>query len=117
MHTGIDFYFDYGSPASYLAYMRLPAIAGRTGAQINYRPILLGGVLKATGNAAPTAIPAKKEWLLADLSRWAKRYGTPFQMNVLFSYRHLEFDAWRDRHAKSRPVQGVFRHRLSSDLG
>jgi len=84
MHTDIDFYFDYGSPTSYMAYMRLPAIAERTGAQINYRPILLGGVLKATGNAAPTEIPAKAEWLFADLSRWAKRYGMPFQRNPFF---------------------------------
>jgi 2-hydroxychromene-2-carboxylate isomerase len=84
MHTNIDFYFDYGSPTSYLAYRRLPAIAERTGAQINYRPILLGGILKATGNAAPTAVPAKGEWFFADLSRWANATGRRFKGILIF---------------------------------
>ena len=50
----IEFLFDYGSPFSYLADTQLPALAAKTGAKIVYTPILLGGVLKATGNASPT---------------------------------------------------------------
>ena len=45
-----EFFFDYGSPYSYLADSRLPALAERTGAEVAYRPMLLGGVFKATGN-------------------------------------------------------------------
>lgn len=89
MHMEVDFYFDYGSPSSYLAYQRLPAIAERMGARVNYRPILLGGVLKAIGNMAPGDVPAKGAWLFADLSRWARRYGVPFQQNPFFPINTL----------------------------
>jgi len=43
----LEFFFDYGSPYSYLANSRLPALAERTGAEVSYRPMLLGGVFKA----------------------------------------------------------------------
>jgi 2-hydroxychromene-2-carboxylate isomerase len=77
----IEFYFDYGSPFSYLADARLPAIAGRTGAAIVYRPMLLGAVLKATGNASPMTVPAKARYMGRELERWAKDYGVPFERN------------------------------------
>jgi len=32
----VEFLFDFGSPASYLAYKRLPALAARTGAPGDY---------------------------------------------------------------------------------
>ena len=39
----VDFYFDFGSPAAYLAHTQIPKIAAETGAQIDFKPILLGG--------------------------------------------------------------------------
>src|ERR1041385_624740 len=69
----IEFFFDYGSPASYLAYTQMPGLAQRTGATIVYRPMLLGGVFKATGNQSPINIPAKGAWMMTDLPRFAKR--------------------------------------------
>ena len=53
----LEFFFDYGSPYSYLANSRLPGLAERTGAELNYRPMLLGGVFKATGNSSPAVEP------------------------------------------------------------
>lgn len=44
MAKQIEFYFDYGSPFSYLADTQLPALAQRNGAEIVYRRILLGGI-------------------------------------------------------------------------
>jgi 2-hydroxychromene-2-carboxylate isomerase len=76
-----EFFFDYGSPFSYLADTQLAGIAARTGASIVYRPMLLGAVLKATGNASPMAVPAKGRYMGRELERWAKRYGVPFQPN------------------------------------
>jgi len=40
----VEFYFDLGSPYSYLAYYRLLQMAERQEIQIVYKPILLGGV-------------------------------------------------------------------------
>ena len=44
--AGVEFFFDDGSPYSYLADTRLAGLAERTGAEIVYRPMLLGGVYR-----------------------------------------------------------------------
>ena len=66
-----QFLFDFGSPASYLAWKRLPDLQARTGVAFELVPMLLGGVFKATGNASPVTIPAKGAWMGRDLARWA----------------------------------------------
>jgi len=80
----VEFLFDYGSPFSYLADTQLPALAQRTGAIIVYTPILLGGVLKATGNSSPMAVPAKGAYMRLELKRWARRYHVPDLVNPFF---------------------------------
>ena len=77
----LEFFFDFGSPTTYLAHTQLPGIAAQAGATLVYRPMLLGGVFKATGNASPVTVPAKGQWMFGDMARWAKRYGVPLAMN------------------------------------
>ena len=89
MGKTLEFLFDFGSPASYLAYKRLPPIVARTGALVDYVPMLLGGVFKATGNASPAEIPAKGRWMNADLARFAKRDGVVFNRNPYFPINTL----------------------------
>ncbi len=74
MRKTLEFFFDLGSPATYLAYTQLPALCAATGAQLVYRPMLLGGVFKATGNASPITIPAKGRYMFDDLARYGRRY-------------------------------------------
>lgn len=78
MYKTLDFYFDLGSPASYLAWTQLPTLCARHQAQLLYRPMLLGGVFQATGNASPAMVPAKGRYMFIDLARYAERYGVPF---------------------------------------
>jgi len=85
----IEFFFDVGSPASYLAWRQLPRIAAETNAVIAFRPMLLGGVFKATGNASPVTVPAKGRWMTDDLQRWARRYGVAFGLNPNFPINTL----------------------------
>ncbi len=85
----IEFFFDFGSPTTYLAHTQLPRIARDTGAQLVYRPMLLGGVFKATGNASPVTVPAKGRWMGEDIGRWAERYGVPFAFNPHFPINTL----------------------------
>lgn len=80
MTKTVECFFDVGSPAAYLAWTQLPRIAAETGAEVVWRPMLLGGVFKATGNSSPVMLPAKGRWLMADLARWAARYGVPFRV-------------------------------------
>jgi 2-hydroxychromene-2-carboxylate isomerase len=89
MGKTIDFYWDFGSPASYLAYTQLPQIARDAGATLVSHPVLLGGVFQATGNRSPVEVPAKGRWVLADLMRHARRYGVPFAMNPHFPVNTL----------------------------
>jgi 2-hydroxychromene-2-carboxylate isomerase len=77
----IEFFFDYGSPFSYLAHIQLPGFAKRNGATVVYRPILLGAVLKATGNSSPMTVPAKARYMAKELKRWAARYNVQFALN------------------------------------
>jgi len=80
----LEFFFDFGSPTTYLAHTQLPAIAKRTGAEVVYRPMLLGGVFKATGNQSPAVIAAKSKWMDGDLKAFARRYGVPYARNPWF---------------------------------
>lgn len=89
MSKSVEFFFDVGSPTTYLAWTQLPAIARETGAQIVWRPMLLGGVFKATGNASPVTVPAKGRWMGGDIARFAKRYGVPFAFNPHFPVNTL----------------------------
>lgn len=89
MNKTVEFFFDFGSPTSYLAWTQLPQIAAAAGAEIVWRPMLLGGVFKATGNQSPVSIPAKGRYMLQDLARFATRYGVPLAFNPHFPINTL----------------------------
>lgn len=89
MTKTVEFYFDVGSPAAYLAWTQLPKICADAGAKLVYKPMLLGGVFKDTGNAPPINIPAKGKWMLADLARYADYYGVPLNFNPYFPINTL----------------------------
>ncbi len=80
----IDFFFDIGSSYSYLAATQMARISQETGLPVRFRPFLLGGVFKATGNDMPAKLPAKARYMLEDMTRWAGDYGIPFQLNSRF---------------------------------
>jgi len=89
MSKTVEFFFDLGSPASYLAHTQLPELCRETGATLVYRPMLLGGVFQATGNASPAMIPAKGRYMIRDLARFAERYGVPMRFNPHFPINTL----------------------------
>jgi 2-hydroxychromene-2-carboxylate isomerase len=75
----LEFFYDFVSPYSYLASTRVEALCARTGASLRWRPFLLGGVFKATGNRAPIETVAKGRHMWTDLTRWANRYEVPLR--------------------------------------
>ena len=89
MARTLEFYFDYGSPYSYLADTQVEAIAQRAGATLVRKPMLLGGVFKATGNHSPAELPQKSAWSAFDMPIWARHYGVPFQRNPFFPVNTL----------------------------
>jgi 2-hydroxychromene-2-carboxylate isomerase len=79
-----DYYFDFGSLASYLAHTQLAKIQADTGASPVYLPMLLGAVFKATGNVSPASVPAKGKYVFMDFKRFADAYGVPLNTNPHF---------------------------------
>ncbi len=89
MAKELEFLFDVGSPAAYLAWTQLPRIVLETGATLAYKPMLLGGVFQATGNRSPMEVPPKARYMQDDLARFAERYGVVFRMNPHFPINTL----------------------------
>jgi len=84
MQKTFDYYFDFGSLATYLAHTQMPKICAETGASVNWLPMLLGGVFQATGNSSPMTVPAKGRYVYVDFKRYADAYGVPLNMNPHF---------------------------------
>jgi 2-hydroxychromene-2-carboxylate isomerase len=90
MTTSIDFYFDFGSPTAYLAFRRLQPFQSQYQFRINYRPVLLGGLFKATGNSSPVMVTAKAAYMMKqDLPRFVALYNVPFNNNSHFPINTL----------------------------
>jgi 2-hydroxychromene-2-carboxylate isomerase len=87
----LEFFFDYASPYSYLACQQVEAVAQRTGAELRWRPFLLGAVFKATGNVPPISTANKAAWLLRDVQEWTSYLGLPpFRMPENFPINSLK---------------------------
>ncbi len=84
MAKTFDYYFDFGSLATYLAHTQMDNIKAETGAIPIYLPMLLGAVFKATGNASPVRVPAKGKYIFVDFKRFANSYGVPLNNNPYF---------------------------------
>lgn len=75
----LEFFYDCGSPWTYLAFHRIEAIADAGGATLVWKPILVGGVFNAVNDsvyaqrAAPN--PRKLKYHLKDLQDWARFEG------------------------------------------
>src|SRR5689334_10844785 len=80
----VDFFFDLSSPYSYMAATQIGAIADKHAAELRWRPMVLAAVFKAVGNEMPARVAPKAQWMWRDLSRWAEKYGVPFQFTTRF---------------------------------
>lgn len=93
MARTIELFFDYTCPFAYLASTQARAVAARTGASLVWKPFLLGGVFRAQGtaqNLSETLSPAKAAHNLADMQRWARRFGVPLAMPAGHPMRSVE---------------------------
>jgi 2-hydroxychromene-2-carboxylate isomerase len=90
MPSTLEFYFDFGSPNAYIAHVRLPEILARTGARIEHKIMLLGGVFQATGNVSPAAVKFKIGYTRRDMLRFVNKHQVPFRMNPHFPVNTLK---------------------------
>lgn len=84
----VELYYDYSCPYAYLASTQIEALCARTGAELVWRPMLLGGVFRAIGAPdTPVLSPAKARLNFLDMHRWADWWGVPFVMPPLHPNR------------------------------
>jgi 2-hydroxychromene-2-carboxylate isomerase len=77
----VELYYDYSCPYAYLASTQIEALCARTGAELRWRPMLLGGVFRALGAPDTPVMAAPKARLNnLDMRRWADWFGVPFVM-------------------------------------
>lgn len=75
----LELWFDFSCPYAYLASRQ----ASRFGVELDWRPMLLGGVFRGIGagdGPMATLSPQKAAHNLHDMRRWAAHFGVPFQM-------------------------------------
>ena len=73
MNKSIDFYFDFISPYSYLAFKKIEILKGKNSININFKPILLGGLHKLGGITAPAFNERKMKNMKNDCILVAKK--------------------------------------------
>ena len=73
MIKSFDFFFDFTSPYSYLAHKQIRNIEYQNKIEINYKPILLGGLLSLAEIKAPAFIPSKAKFMIKDCKLFAKK--------------------------------------------
>ena len=87
MTKEIDFYFDFISPYTYLAYKKIQSLPKNI--KINYKPILLGGLHNLEGITAPAFIKPKLKHMISDCNLIAEKNKTDFIWNSKFPINSL----------------------------
>jgi len=80
----VDFYFEFSSPYGYIASCLADDFEKRIGRPVRWRPILLGPVLKITGQLALVDVPMKGEYSKKDFTRSARLHKVPFTYPAKF---------------------------------
>ena len=84
MIKSFQFFFDFGSPYSFLAHKVIRNIEQENSIKVKYMPILLGGLLKLSGIKANVDIPIKGKYMIRDCKLWAEKNNIHFKFNSYF---------------------------------
>ena len=84
MTRAFDFYFDFGSPYSFIAHKKILKLEKENAIKTQYKPILLGGLLKLAGIKANADIPIKGKYMIKDCKLCAENENIKFKFNNYF---------------------------------
>ena len=90
MTKSIDFYFDFISPYSYLAYKKINNLNLINKIDINYKPVFLGGLHKLGGITAPAFNERKMKNMKSDCELVASKNNIEFKWNKKFPINSLD---------------------------
>lgn len=85
----IDFYLDFISPYAYLAFEHLPQALEGLSYSVDYRPVLLGAVIRHHGQLGPAEIPVKRSWTYRHVMWLGHAHGIPIEMPATHPYNPL----------------------------
>ena len=89
MTKSLDFYFDFISPYSYLAYQKIKSLKRYNEILINYKPMLLGGLHNLGGITPPAFNERKLKNMKNDCELIAKKNKIQFIWNIKFPLNSL----------------------------
>jgi len=89
MTKSLDFYFDFISPYSFLAYKRIKSFEKKNELQISFKPILLGGLHKLGEITPPAFNERKMKNMKNDCDLVAKKNQIEFKWNEKFPINSL----------------------------
>tara|TARA_B100000902_G_scaffold266416_1_gene252501 strand:+ start:456 stop:1040 length:585 start_codon:yes stop_codon:yes gene_type:complete len=89
MTKTIDFYFDFISPYSYIAYQKIKKINKKNDYKFNLKPILLGGLHNLGGITAPAFNNQKLKNMKNDCELISKKNDFNFKWNDKFPINSL----------------------------
>jgi 2-hydroxychromene-2-carboxylate isomerase len=87
----IEFWYEFASTYSYLAAMRIEALATAAGVTVEWKPFLLGPIFHAQGwdNSPFNLYPVKGRYMVRDMERLAADRGLRFVMPEPFPQNSL----------------------------
>ena len=74
----MSFYFDFISPFSYFAWLKLKPMAQELGVKVELKPVALGPLLNHWQIKGPGEVTPKREFLLKQMLRYAETNNIPF---------------------------------------
>ena len=84
MIKSFEFYFDFGSPYTYLAHTQIRKVEKENSIKMKYMPVFLGGLLKLSGIKANVDVPIKGKYMIKDCKLWSDKYKVVFKFNNYF---------------------------------
>ena len=82
--ASVEFFYDYSSPWTYLAFTRIDGLCRKYNADLEWRPFLVGGVFNTVNPSVyefrEKGVPAKQHYMAKDMSDWARYYGLKIVM-------------------------------------
>lgn len=116
MAKRIEFFYDVSSPWTYLAFTNIQALAREAGAEIVWRPFLVGGVFNSVNPSVyaqrDNPVPAKAAYALKDMQDWARLAGIrikfPPKVFPVNSVKALRGCLWAEEQGKQVPLATAF---------
>jgi 2-hydroxychromene-2-carboxylate isomerase len=105
------FHFDVVSPYAWLAFQRLPQVLEGCSYAVEYRPLLLAGLLQHWGQKGPAEIEPKRAWTFRHVHWLAARHGITLDTPAVHPFNPLPLQRLALACGPNRRVvEAVFRH-------